>query len=219
MQMERKSTRAINPTENHHMRGWEGQPVNLIEMFPFTFKPEQPKIDSDRRGWLEAALSGMISGIMDSFAFCSVGMYPEVYHSLVAEGHIPEHDQGRPAARQISILENTIFPFPGSREASSIRSSVKERVNNDNSQQERCARDRPVKPEGYAGADPARSTSTVWGSSILSMLAAPLRGLAQASEIRRMRMALEALDDQTLKDIGLSRCNIDAVVRRGRHPE
>ncbi|KAA0690241.1 DUF1127 domain-containing protein [Neorhizobium sp. P12A] len=217
MQLERKPTRTINDTENHRLRGGEGQPVNLVEMSPLTFKPEPPKVDSDRRGWLEAAMSGMISGIMDSFAFCSAGMYPEVYHSLVAEGHIPGHDQGRLAAPQISILENAIFPFPGSRDGFPNRSTAK--VSFGNSQQEGGVAERPAELDAHAGTDPASSTATGRGSSILSMLASPWRVLTHASEIRRMRMALEALDDRTLKDIGLSRCSVDAVVRRGRLPD
>jgi uncharacterized protein YjiS (DUF1127 family) len=44
-------------------------------------------------------------------------------------------------------------------------------------------------------------------------------GVLRAREIRRMRAGLETLDDRMLNDIGVSRCEIDLIVRHGRHRE
>jgi uncharacterized protein YjiS (DUF1127 family) len=41
-------------------------------------------------------------------------------------------------------------------------------------------------------------------------------GILRKGELRRSRIALQALDDRTLKDIGISRYEIDRVVRYGR---
>ena len=70
--------------------------------------------------------------------------------------------------------------------------------------------------EGHAPTDRVRNASASWGARLLSILAMPWRGWARAAERRRMRMALEALDDRSLRDIGLSRHDIDVVVRYGR---
>ena len=56
-----------------------------------------------------------------------------------------------------------------------------------------------------------------WGVTAASLLAKLWSRVLRAREIRRMTAELQALDDRTLKDIGTSRCEIELVVRHGRH--
>jgi uncharacterized protein YjiS (DUF1127 family) len=61
--------------------------------------------------------------------------------------------------------------------------------------------------------EPKHSGWTAW------ILAIPHRlwaALLRQRDIGRSRRALDALDDRTLKDIGLSRCEVDRAVRQGR---
>jgi uncharacterized protein YjiS (DUF1127 family) len=58
--------------------------------------------------------------------------------------------------------------------------------------------------------------SSRWTSWLLSLPARLWSKLAEAHENRRSTAALEALDDRTLKDMGLTRNEIHHVVRYGR---
>jgi uncharacterized protein YjiS (DUF1127 family) len=65
---------------------------------------------------------------------------------------------------------------------------------------------------GALRAAPAR---TAWPWSMLAALSAHLR---RTREIRRARAELESLDDRALRDIGLTRQEIDLAVRGELRP-
>jgi uncharacterized protein YjiS (DUF1127 family) len=56
-----------------------------------------------------------------------------------------------------------------------------------------------------------------WGAYAASLLAKLWSRVFREREIRRMTAQLQALDDRMLQDIGTSRCEIELVVRHGRH--
>lgn len=56
-----------------------------------------------------------------------------------------------------------------------------------------------------------------WGAWAASLPVKLWSRMLREREIRRMSAEVEALDDRMLKDIGLSRCEINLVVRDGRH--
>ena len=58
--------------------------------------------------------------------------------------------------------------------------------------------------------------SSRWTSGLFSLPARLWSKLVEAHERRRSTAALEALDDRTLKDMGLTRNEIHHVVRHGR---
>ena len=211
MQLERKSSR----TNNRRASGWEGKPLDLVEAIPpFMFKSDKPMIKGDRRNWLGATLSWAVSNTMDDFALYGTAMHPQTGHALVEDGYVPKDDKDSLHARQLNKLESSILPPAGALGPIPDRSSAKERV--DRPARHGPVADRPVDLERYAPTKPVRDTSAGWGERVLSILAMPWRGLARAAEMHRMRTALEALDDRSLRDIGLSRHDIDVVVRYGR---
>ena len=58
--------------------------------------------------------------------------------------------------------------------------------------------------------------SSRWSAGLFSLPARLWSKLMEANEQRRATAALEALDDRTLKDMGLSRNEIHHVVKHGR---
>lgn len=59
---------------------------------------------------------------------------------------------------------------------------------------------------------PLPSSGPAWATSLMSLLAALWQRVRREQEIRRGRAALEALDDRALKDIGVSRHEIELIV-------
>ncbi len=76
----------------------------------------------------------------------------------------------------------------------------------------------PFEPDDMARAkEPSADapTSGAWGMSALGRI---WSGLCRARARRRTRLKLEALDDQTLKDIGISRNQIDYFASHENRP-
>jgi uncharacterized protein YjiS (DUF1127 family) len=173
---------------------WQGQPVDLVEAVPpFVLEPEPTVIEDDRKGWFAVALSWTISNIMEGLTLYAAGMHPEIHHASAGVGDVLGNDNGWLHPRQLAGLESSMFPEAG-------------------------ASERTGDLDGYAPTKPVGRASAGWIVSILSIFAMPWRRCARTVEMHRMRMALQALDDRTLRDIGLSRHDIDAVVRYGRRP-
>jgi uncharacterized protein YjiS (DUF1127 family) len=61
-----------------------------------------------------------------------------------------------------------------------------------------------------------RGGPIAWATSLLAKL---WSRVLRAREIRRMRAGWETFDDRMLNDIGVSRCEIDLIMRHGRHRE
>ncbi len=60
--------------------------------------------------------------------------------------------------------------------------------------------------------------SPAWNARIISRLVMLWARMRRAQNIRRTITTLESLDDRTLKDIGMHRCQIQSVVtHRDRH--
>lgn len=69
-----------------------------------------------------------------------------------------------------------------------------------------------------AGAERATAIAALLGRTVKA-LAGAVRGAVRALQVRSERANLMALDDRTLRDIGLSRLDIDvAYGRQGNHP-
>jgi uncharacterized protein YjiS (DUF1127 family) len=75
----------------------------------------------------------------------------------------------------------------------------------------------PIKPDGFTRFEIARTDFPSWGAWITSNLAKLWSRLLREHESRRVREALAALDDRTLKDIGISRHEIDDIGIYERH--
>jgi uncharacterized protein YjiS (DUF1127 family) len=75
--------------------------------------------------------------------------------------------------------------------------------------------ERLVRPSGSAQAS-SRTQSSDWLAWIASLLGRLSSRVLRERKIERARAALYALDDRTLKDIGISRHEIDLVARHGR---
>jgi len=69
----------------------------------------------------------------------------------------------------------------------------------------------PLSPAGSASGAPASLTG-----KLLALVTAAPRLLLREMAARRAALALDRLDDRMLKDIGISREEIDCTVRRGR---
>jgi uncharacterized protein YjiS (DUF1127 family) len=215
MQLERKSRRTVIANHNHRLRGWEGEPLDLVEALPpFMFKSEPPMIDDDHGGWLKVALFSAISNIMEGFALYGASMHPEIYHAFNEDGRVPKRDKDLLPTQQLDRLESSIFPL--ARTLGPIRHppSTKERI--DRLQRRGCIGNHPVDLDECTPIEPVRNNSTGWRAQILSIPTKPWRGLSRVVETRRTQTTLEAMDDHTLKDIGLSRHDIDVVARNGR---
>jgi uncharacterized protein YjiS (DUF1127 family) len=66
------------------------------------------------------------------------------------------------------------------------------------------------------GFVPERSPS--WAVRLTAAVVRFWTGLRERYDARRAREALTALDDRVLRDMGISRIEIDYVVRHGRRP-
>lgn len=75
----------------------------------------------------------------------------------------------------------------------------------------------PVKSGASARFETASIDSPRWAARAAAPLGKLWARVLRAHEIRRMKAELKALDDRALKDIGLSRFEIDLVARHGRH--
>ncbi len=58
-------------------------------------------------------------------------------------------------------------------------------------------------------AEPAETRQSRWSISIASILAGPWLGMRRRQETRRINAAWETIDDRTLKDIGISRYELE----------
>jgi uncharacterized protein YjiS (DUF1127 family) len=76
------------------------------------------------------------------------------------------------------------------------------------------AGERPARPNNRVSSRRKPSDSPGWIASMLGRLASRM---LREREFRRSSAALHALDDGALKDIGITRHEIDRVVRHGRH--
>jgi uncharacterized protein YjiS (DUF1127 family) len=70
-------------------------------------------------------------------------------------------------------------------------------------------------PHHEARSDRPARVGSVW-TSVSAALATVMRALAAEWRLRRAIRELESLDDHRLRDLGLSRRNIERAVRRGR---
>jgi len=71
-------------------------------------------------------------------------------------------------------------------------------------------------PAGYiARTEAARTNSPAWGTSVRSLLAGFQSRIRRGHRRRLAIMELRALDDRSLRDIGISRCDIEYLARRG----
>jgi uncharacterized protein YjiS (DUF1127 family) len=69
----------------------------------------------------------------------------------------------------------------------------------------------PIKPDGFTRFEIARTDFPNWSAWITSNLAKLWSRLLHEHESRQVRAALAALDDRTLKDIGISRYEIEEI--------
>ena len=74
---------------------------------------------------------------------------------------------------------------------------------------------RPASAVRLPGVSGARPKPMRWYMSISALLMTLLSKLRKAQERRRALMELENLDERTLRDIGISRCDIESITRRG----
>lgn len=69
---------------------------------------------------------------------------------------------------------------------------------------------------GYmARPEAARADSPGWGASLTSLVAGFRSAIRRRRDRRLAILELRALDDRSLRDIGISRCDIEYFVRRG----
>jgi uncharacterized protein YjiS (DUF1127 family) len=212
MQPERKSPRIVIANNNHRIPGWEGEPLDLVEALPpFMLKSQPPLTDDDRGGWLKLALSRAISNIMEGFAAYGASMFPEIAHALHEDGPVSGHGKDLLQAQR---PDRSILPLARTLDPILPPSSAKERL--DRPRQRGGITKHPVDLDEHMPVELVGNNASGWRALLLSMLARPWRSLARAAEMRRMPRTLEALDDRSLRDIGLSRHDIDVVARYGR---
>jgi uncharacterized protein YjiS (DUF1127 family) len=152
--------------------------------------PPRPRIDlATWRRRIAAALSAAKEAIVTHFAFAAVGLYPELLWPLIE--HVDERDLAREDRCDFSPTRRSAGGHSTHRFAE--------------------AEDWPGSSAGIPCFRPAAVGTSI---AALASLAAALRSrLRRRREARRMRADWQMLDDRTLKDIGISRNEIQFVVR------
>jgi len=72
--------------------------------------------------------------------------------------------------------------------------------------------------EGFVRFEPAEINRVGWGSRVAAAATSLYAKVQHARAVRRATTDLQCLDDRVLKDIGISRWEIEEVVRSGRTP-
>jgi uncharacterized protein YjiS (DUF1127 family) len=76
----------------------------------------------------------------------------------------------------------------------------------------------PSTEETFVRFEAAETDHVRWGSWVMSAATTLYANIQHARSIRRATTELQCLDDRVLKDIGISRCEIEEVARSGRTP-
>jgi uncharacterized protein YjiS (DUF1127 family) len=191
-----------------------GTVLELLDTGPGLLRrPDLPSSVCDRRRTFVAALSWGMTQIMEGFALCGASMHPEV-------GWPPHENENRPDHREDSLrfersedwrerpTSAVQEAFRGTQRWSGLGRYIER-------PQQRRIVIHPIDLDEFTSIEPERSKAA-WSAWVLSMLAMPWSVVQRAVETRQSRAALRALDDRTLSDIGVSRHEIDHVVRFGR---
>jgi len=155
-------------------------------------RPAGAGIEKWRRA-ISAAIASVMDGVTEGFALHATTLHPQLFWSLL------DHGEADSTTLEDRAPNRHRMSFPQHREAVTISSFelhestrwISSRTN----------------PEGDPGHKSARTpslTGRLWSWFL------------ESYEHRRAVRALEALDDRTLKDMGISRYEIDHLVRYGR---
>jgi uncharacterized protein YjiS (DUF1127 family) len=138
---------------------------------------------------IAAAMSWAIGSVIEAFILSAAAMHPEF---LWLPGNKVRRRWGpRPGPRQGCIREEH-------------RVRTRRLLT-----RSRPGRSGARKPHPFARPETAPTGFLGWRASVISILAECWSRMLREREIRRLRAAWESLDDRTLKDIGISRHEIE----------
>jgi uncharacterized protein YjiS (DUF1127 family) len=189
---------------NAHPQSREGGVFEIAGIGVRPGDPDAPRARSDPGRWqrsIERAIAVALEQAAESLALYAAGMEPQLFLLL-----------SEPGAR-VGAADLTPGPtLPASRPSLALGFREAPPAS-------------PVTPyEGAAGrflppSQPIEPERPGWTAWILSIPGKLWSTLLLERDVRRSRDALLALDDRTLKDIGLSRSEIDRAARYGRSRE
>jgi uncharacterized protein YjiS (DUF1127 family) len=184
-------------------------------------RPARRSLNADawRRRIADAAASATTRFVTD-LAFAASGMYPELQWPLI--DHINQRDsaEGMSANRPHGAAIRRSMSQPQMSEPQERRAIANDRVQLGSLPRLVLPRpvadrgdlsDRPVAPAARAGR-----SIPAWIASLGSLPGLLWRRLRREREMWQNLAELETLDDRTLKDIGLSRCEIE-LIAGGEH--
>jgi uncharacterized protein YjiS (DUF1127 family) len=173
-------------------------------------------IEPRTRWWgaIATVMSVVKAQAIEGFASCAIAMHPELFYQAGEPINRLDSPEVLPPVQRAG--DRRWSTVPHSREGTSgvgygaaMRTPVAQL-------RERQPVNGLLNLESFGRLEPARTASPGGQTWIMSIPAKLWSRLLRAGQIRRARAALEVLDDRMLNDIGVSRHEIEQVVRHGR---
>jgi len=168
-------------------------------------------------GFLFAAMSWTASQALAGCAAYAEAMYPSFVN--LDEQNLDEHLDCRDPARDAQSKSGNPDRLPSQTSGLSDLSPVaKDEIRGHDallSGRGQSSRAAPVEAQDIAGSEGTRAAALGWSTSITSLLA-KFRSRMRGGRDRRLAiMELRNLDGRTLRDMGISRCDIEYFARHG----
>lgn len=168
----------------------------------------QPSPSASSPGPVARFFSRMVEQLVNDFASGAAATHPEAYLMWL------DFNQ---ADRLSSQRENEWVAGKPAYGTFNIPAEWRTEMQASFSQPHLVAASRLARPvEDFADATPVNREQAAKHSWLLSMIAAATAKIRQMRETRRCMTALHGMDDRMLKDIGISRYEIEQVSRYGR---
>ncbi|HVJ44044.1 MAG TPA: DUF1127 domain-containing protein [Dongiaceae bacterium] len=152
-------------------------------------------------------VSRMVEQLVNDFALAAAATHPEAFLMMSSDSEYDDARYDRPAKSREDNWSNL---HRQSENSAKQGSRYRHEMRTQSKLPARIADGRKVAAPAPADSDAG------WGGWVMSLASSLQSKFQDARQMRRDLAALQSLDDRMLKDIGVSRYDVERVVRHGR---